>query len=76
MNYHYYDGKLFTVEFKRGKRPKTPTAGINWSDVVKIVSESKIGDIKAVRFHNPGNLRGTEHIYGQDVLELWKKSKP
>jgi hypothetical protein len=75
MNYHYHDGKLFKIEFKQGKKPRKLLTGIKWSEVIEIISESKIVDVKAVRFHHPKNPKGTEHISGQDVLELWKKSK-
>lgn len=54
------------------KLPVQKVTGISWDDLVEVIAKNDIFVAKIIRLHNVGVPKGTEHISGKEMLELWK----
>ena len=52
--------------------PKETVTGITWNELVEVIAKNGIFVAKKIRLHNVGVPKGSEHISGKEMLELWK----
>jgi hypothetical protein len=63
----------YTVELSKHAVVKQKVTGISWRELVKVISENSLHQVKAIRFHHLGSPNGQAHIDGGTMLTLWKQ---
>jgi hypothetical protein len=63
----------YKVEFRKHAVVKQKVTDITWQELVNVIANNSLHQVKAIRFHHVGSPDGTAHIDGVTMLTLWKQ---
>ena len=63
----------YKVELSRHAAKKQKVTDISWEQLIEVISNNQLNQVKVIRFHHNGSPNGTAIIDGGSMLELWKQ---
>jgi hypothetical protein len=63
----------YKVEFSKHAVVKQKVTDITWQELINVIANNSLHQVKAIRFHHVGSPDGTAHIDGGTMLTLWKQ---
>jgi hypothetical protein len=52
--------------------PREKLTRISWNDLVEVIATNEVSIADHIRHDNPGTEGRTEHLSGDEMLQLWK----